>query len=98
MQKRFQEALMPKKFIALILVFSFFALFSFRSDEGWSFASLIARIWRVPQRSEERTATMQPGRKTFCQPTEMSIGKFSLDSETSPGGEHYYPLVSLLIL
>jgi hypothetical protein len=28
------------------------------------------------------------GRKTFCQSTVMSIGKFSLNSETSPGGEH----------
>jgi hypothetical protein len=28
------------------------------------------------------------GRKTFCQSTETIIGKFSLDSETSPGGEH----------
>jgi predicted nucleotidyltransferase len=29
------------------------------------------------------------GRKTFCQPTETSIGKFSLDSETFAGGEQY---------
>jgi hypothetical protein len=29
------------------------------------------------------------GRKTFCQSTVMSIGKFSLKSETSPGGEQH---------
>jgi len=27
------------------------------------------------------------GRKTFCQPTEISVGKFAFDWETSPGGE-----------
>jgi hypothetical protein len=33
---------------------------------------------------------MQPGRKTFCQATEKSIGKFGLKTETSPGGEQNF--------
>jgi hypothetical protein len=38
------------------------------------------------------------GRKTFCQSTVMSIGKFSLNSETSPGGEQNAPIMFPLMI